>query len=136
MPDLILHINLIEATDVPKADLIGKSDPFCVLQLSSSPQIFRTKVIDNTTHPVWKQTFTIHSRNPATDALYVQLRDDDDSSNDDQISKTKIELSKLTPETVSDLWVELTPIEGKSGGKLHIQLVLLPEGKAATFPPN
>jgi Ca2+-dependent lipid-binding protein len=133
---LVLHINLIEATDVPSLDIIGKSDPFCVVQLSSSPQIFRTKVVDNTKHPVWNQTFSIHTKHVESDALYVQMRDDDDSSNDDQISKTKIALSTLNPGAVTDLWVEMTPISGKSGGKLHIQLVLLPEGKEAHFPPS
>jgi Ca2+-dependent lipid-binding protein len=135
MSELVLHIRLREGVDIPSLDLVGKSDPFCLIQLSSSAQVFRTKVIENSSKPVWNEDFQVNVHDPAKDTLHIQMRDDDDASEDDLISKTKIALSTLTPGTVTDLWIDMEPIRVKHGGKIHVQLALLPADETPAFPP-
>jgi len=49
-------VHIISAQNLRKADIIGHSDPFCVLKLGAhkkAKELDRTKVIDNTPSPVW-----------------------------------------------------------------------------------
>lgn len=45
LPQGGLHINLIRAKELIKADIIGKSDPYAVLKYGN--QTFRTKTVNN-----------------------------------------------------------------------------------------
>ena len=47
----ILHVDLIKAKDLIKADLIGKSDPYAVLKYAN--QMDKTPVVKNSQNPQW-----------------------------------------------------------------------------------
>ena len=49
--DLVLHVDLIKAKDLIKADMIGKSDPYAVLKCGN--QTDKTKVVNNSQNPQW-----------------------------------------------------------------------------------
>ena len=48
---LVLHVDLIKAKDLIKADMIGKSDPYAVLKCGN--QTDKTKVDNNSQNPQW-----------------------------------------------------------------------------------
>ena len=47
----VLHVDLIKAKDLIKADMIGKSDPYAVLKCGK--QTDKTKVVNNSQNPQW-----------------------------------------------------------------------------------
>ena len=52
---------VVQATDLPNREMIGLSDPFCivraVLMSGKVQEIYRTAVIQNSLKPVWKEAF-------------------------------------------------------------------------------
>ena len=60
----ILHVDLIRAKDLIKADMIGKSDPYAVLK--HGDQKDKTPVMKNTQNPKWDHS-TDFATNPNLD---------------------------------------------------------------------
>ena len=50
----VLHVDLIKAKDLIKADMIGKSDPYAVLKYGNQKD--KTKVVKNTQNPQWNHS--------------------------------------------------------------------------------
>ena len=40
-----LYLRVVVARGLPDADLIGKSDPYCIIRIKGSRQSFKTQVI-------------------------------------------------------------------------------------------
>ncbi|XP_056138461.1 multiple C2 and transmembrane domain-containing protein 2 [Lampris incognitus] len=51
-----LQVKVIKAADLPAADLNGKSDPYCVIELGNSK--LQTQTIYKTLNPEWNKVFT------------------------------------------------------------------------------
>jgi Ca2+-dependent lipid-binding protein len=128
-----LHLRIVEAKDVPSMDLIGLSDPFCVLQLSTSRQIYRTKVCDNTKNPVWNAEFRIQIPTLDTTSIFIVLKDNDDTSDDDPISRTSIPISSLGIGKMMDQWIRLESLGKHGGGELHVIAVVLETGSPSPW---
>ena len=47
----VLHVDLIKAKDLIKTDMIGKSDPYAVINYGNQKD--KTKVAKNTQNPIW-----------------------------------------------------------------------------------
>ena len=47
----VLHVELIKAKDLIKADMIGKSDPYAVLKYGNQKD--KTNVVNNSQNPQW-----------------------------------------------------------------------------------
>ena len=57
-----LTVNLEKASNLPAKDRSGTSDPFVVMYLvPNKEQIFESKVVYKTLHPVFEQTFEFHN---------------------------------------------------------------------------
>jgi Ca2+-dependent lipid-binding protein len=130
-----LNLRVIEAKDVPKADIFGKSDPFCIISLTSTRQIFRTKVVPNTLNPVWNDEFRVILADPAKDLFQITVKDNDDTSEDDPLGRIKLKASDFPIGQVIDKWYELEPLAGKPAGSIHILVQILPKGTNDSFPP-
>ncbi|CAN6626338.1 tricalbin-3 [Trichomonascus vanleenenianus] len=117
-----LHVDVIEAVDVPAADRSGKSDPYAVFKLNGK-KIFKSKTIKKTLNPVWKESFETNIENRIRDELVCEVYDwDMGPAGDDFLGKVKIPLDELEPR--SPLMLEL-PLDGKSG-VLHLKLNFKP----------
>uniref|UniRef100_A0A665V5F9 Multiple C2 and transmembrane domain-containing protein 2-like n=1 Tax=Echeneis naucrates TaxID=173247 RepID=A0A665V5F9_ECHNA len=84
-----LQVKVIKAVDLLAADLNGKSDPFCVLELGNDR--LQTHTIYKTLHPEWNQVFTF----PVTDihdVLVVTIFDDDGDKAPDFLGRIAIPL--------------------------------------------
>lgn len=70
---MALVVTVVEARNLPAADLNGKSDPY--VQLTLKNVVHKTKVVKATLNPTWKETFTFAagSFNPTTDFLNVEV---------------------------------------------------------------
>ena len=124
-----LHVRVVEATDVPKMDFFGKADPYCLLQLSSSSTVRKTKVCESTYSPVWNDEFHFPVTNQATDSLHILMKDRDRGCADDPISQISIPLATLAQGNVIDKWYDMQPVRGvKKGGRLRLVLHLANTG--------
>ena len=129
-----LYVCIIEASDVPKMDTVGKSDPYCEIKMrypneskkrKRSSKITKTNKIKNTDHPKWNQHLVYEIRNISKDHIKIVLKDHDALSRDDAIAFVKVPLSDLQDGQVLDKWYEMELFNGVSGNpKIHLTLRL------------
>jgi Ca2+-dependent lipid-binding protein len=131
-----MHLRCVEARGLPDADILSKSDPFCVISLSCSRQLWRSRVIDNNLNPVWNEDFHLQIADPSKDVLQIRVKDNDDTSEDDALGKVLIDLGAVPIGQLQDQWVDLDSLVAKqAGGRFHYLLQILEVGKAPDFPP-
>ncbi|KAE8654509.1 Synaptotagmin-5 [Hibiscus syriacus] len=73
----VLSVTVISAGDLPIVDLMGKSDPYAVLTMKKSDAINRTRVVNNSSNPVWNQTFDFVFEDGLHDMLILEVWDHD-----------------------------------------------------------
>ncbi|KAM4744075.1 LOW QUALITY PROTEIN: multiple C2 and transmembrane domain-containing protein 2-like [Anableps anableps] len=88
----LLQIKVIKATDLIAADLNGKSDPFCVLELGNDR--LQTHTVYKNLNPEWNQVFTLPVRD-IHDVLIVSVFDDDGDKAPDFLGKVAIPLLSI-----------------------------------------
>jgi hypothetical protein len=126
-----LHVKVVEARDLPKMDTFGKADPYCLLQVSGSKKLERTKVIDKTYTPRWNENFSFPVPSLA-ETLHLLMKDRDRGSEDDPMSKLEIPLNTLVKGQVTDKWYDLRPFPGvKKGGQIRLGLHLCDANQTA-----
>ena len=122
-----LYVHMMEGIDIPKMDLIGKSDPYCKLKLNNSKLYQKTSVMENTLWPLWNETFCFSSVDITNEKLIIEMNDDN-VGKDKPISNVEIPLDELIDHMPKEKWIEMKPVQGvKYGGQLHIYLHLLSE---------
>uniref|UniRef100_A0A8D0AA55 Multiple C2 and transmembrane domain-containing protein 2-like n=1 Tax=Sander lucioperca TaxID=283035 RepID=A0A8D0AA55_SANLU len=84
-----LQIKVIKAADLLSADLNGKSDPFCVLELGNDR--LQTHTVYKSLHPEWKQVFTFPVKD-IHEVLVVTIFDEDGDKAPDFLGKVAIPL--------------------------------------------
>ena len=100
---MILHVRAVEAKDLPKMDVIGKSDPFLTFRINVSKETYKTKFIKQTLDPKWNEEFHIPVPNQDC-VLHVELFDMDKVSANDLISTRDFELNHFKVGEVYEDW--------------------------------
>ena len=122
---MILHINAVEANDVPSMDLITKSDPYLVFKSNKTKEVWKTKSIKNTDTPVWNEKIKIPITASMDDTITAELWDQDGITHDDLISTLVFIVKYLPVGKDTDIWYNFNPAEGvKKGGKVRLVLHL------------
>ena len=120
-----IHIHVMDGYDIPKTDLIGKTDPYLRIKLNDQEFFQKTSVVNNTFTPLWNETITLYSlySNPS-----IQLELKDDAPGKDPVISTKnIELTNIVPGEIKEITEELNPIKGmKKGGIIHLYIQITP----------
>lgn len=120
---MILNLSLraIEATNVPKMDFIGKSDPYVKAKISHMSQFEKTITIDNCDSPTWNHDFSFQLHEGLTGELLLELWDEDVKF-DEIISTLNIPLSLIAIKTTHNQWFDMKPAPKvkKGGGKIHL----------------
>jgi len=131
---LQLNIRVVEAKELAKMDTFGSSDPYCLLQISGSSQIQKTKVVKNSLTPSFNQEFQF----PISDiraTLHILVKDEDAGSSDDAMAKLELALSSLPVGQVTDQWYPMRPAPGvNKGGDIHLVLHLAHHGDTPFVP--
>ncbi len=70
-----LHVDLIKAKNLVKADLMGKSDPYAVLKFGKQKE--KTNTIKNTLEPQWDFSTDFKVPDGNSDTLLVEVFDSD-----------------------------------------------------------
>ncbi|XP_015230654.1 PREDICTED: multiple C2 and transmembrane domain-containing protein 2-like isoform X1 [Cyprinodon variegatus] len=88
----LLQVKVIKASDLIAADLNGKSDPFCVLELGNDR--LQTYTVYKNLNPEWNQVFTLPVKD-IHDVLMVSVFDDDGDKPPDFLGKVAIPLLSI-----------------------------------------
>eukprot|EP00727_Mastigamoeba_balamuthi_P003348 m51a1_g1301 hypothetical protein (401) ;mRNA; f:197771-199424 len=92
-----MTVHLIEADSLISADINGKSDPYCLLQLSSGGPVLRSRTVQKTLSPTWDETLTLWYSDRATESLCIRCMDEDKITADDPLGSTRIMLATVAP---------------------------------------
>jgi hypothetical protein len=88
-----LHVDLIKAKNLVKADLMGKSDPYAVLKFGKQKE--KTNTIKNTLEPQWDFSTDFKVPDGNCDTLLVEVFDSDKLGKDKSLGKVDINLLDL-----------------------------------------
>uniref|UniRef100_A0A8C7MNI9 Multiple C2 and transmembrane domain-containing protein 2 n=1 Tax=Oncorhynchus kisutch TaxID=8019 RepID=A0A8C7MNI9_ONCKI len=100
-----LQVKIIKATDLLAADLNGKSDPFCVLELGNDR--LQTHTIYKTLNPNWNKVFTFPVKD-IHDILDLTIFDEDGDKAPDFLGKVAIPLLSVRTNCV---FLHLSPFK-------------------------
>nr|XP_057944773.1 multiple C2 and transmembrane domain-containing protein 2 isoform X2 [Doryrhamphus excisus] len=87
-----LQVKVIKASDLLAADLNGKSDPFCVLELCNDR--LQTHTVYKSLHPEWNKVFTFPVRD-IHEVLLVTIFDEDGDKAPDFLGKVAVPLLSI-----------------------------------------
>ncbi|KAH9760587.1 Synaptotagmin-4 [Citrus sinensis] len=119
----VLSITVIAAENLPKVDLIGKADPFVVLQLKKAGNRAKTRVAHDTLNPVWNQTFDFVVEDGQHEMLILDVYDHD-TFGKDKMGKCIMTLTRVMMEgEIQDSF----HIDGTKSGKLFLNLKWTPQ---------
>ena len=130
-----LVFNVLEAVDLSSADIGGKSDPFCQVNLNEGDKkVIKTKIIENNKNPVWNHKDSFEIDVPEAEfgdfSAFVKVFDYDYDAND-LLGSVTVELNDLfkVPGSWINKYFELIRGAGKKAlGKVYIQAQWRPEG--------
>ena len=123
---MCLWIKVIEAKDVPNPRKEQIVDPFVLLQLSSSIQSQRTRVIDRSQTPKWNQEFVFPLANLSTDVLKCTMIDRDVFDDDKDLAILNVYVSDIPKNDVLDDFFDMQTLYPFSDTpKLHLRMKLI-----------
>ncbi|XP_030232523.1 multiple C2 and transmembrane domain-containing protein 2 isoform X3 [Gadus morhua] len=131
-----LQVKILKATDLLAADLNGKSDPFCVLQLGNDR--LQTHTIYKTLNPEWNEVFTFPIKD-VHEVLEVTIFDEDGDKAPDFLGKTAIPLLMAPNRQQITLPLKKENLGSLSKGVLTLELELLfnpVRASVRTFSPK
>lgn len=96
-PFSVLHITIVEATGLQSFDVLGKSDPYCIMQFQDMKH--KTEVCKRSLSPVWREDFDfpiMDGRTSDSEMLKIRLYDWDWATADDFMGEVEIPFSFLS----------------------------------------
>ncbi|KAK8916423.1 Synaptotagmin-4 [Platanthera zijinensis] len=103
-----IAVTVLKASALKNMEFIGKSDPYAVLYIRPVFKV-KTKVINNNLNPVWNETFELIAEDKETQAIVIEVFDEDDLSQDKRLGIVKLPLIDLEPETATEFDLRLMP---------------------------
>ncbi|XP_073692519.1 multiple C2 and transmembrane domain-containing protein 2 isoform X2 [Garra rufa] len=131
-----LQVKVIKATDLLAADLNGKSDPFCVLELGNNR--LQTHTIYKTLNPEWNKVFTFPVKD-IHEVLEVTVFDEDGDKAPDFLGKVALPLLSIRNGQLVACPLRKENLGGLSKGTIVLELeVIYSSIKASirTFTPR
>ncbi|XP_055296568.1 extended synaptotagmin-2-like [Sitodiplosis mosellana] len=115
-PEGVLRINIVEARDLIKQDIGGKSDPYAICNIGT--QQFRTRTIYNNLNPVWNYWCEACIDVKCPRSIVFELLDWDRAGGSDPLGSATIDISHVVKNGSLDTWIYL---EGVKHGELHVR---------------
>jgi len=121
----LVFVELVAGKKIPKMDLVGESDPFCILRLANDDsQNQQSEAIQDNANPVWKEThwFMVTPE----DKLIVDCYDEDTVGKDFIGTKT-ISFADVFNGTIKQgeqVWYGLTNKKGKPAGEIQLGFII------------
>jgi Ca2+-dependent lipid-binding protein len=139
----ILKLEVIEAHGLAKADLFGKSDPFCIIKWAGN-EVGRTKVLPKTLDPVWHENFDVPLiGDPFASELCVEVWDMDTGGFGDFLGQVVLRTDDLYADGGEQREYNLLCKPGTDAGsqklvkgKLTLRFTVVAAGAALTVSTN
>ncbi|XP_020532465.1 synaptotagmin-3 isoform X2 [Jatropha curcas] len=130
----ILHVKVVRAIKLLKADLLGTSDPYVKLSLTGEKlPAKKTTIKKNNLNPEWNENFKLVVKDPQSQVLELQVFDWDKVGGHDRLGMQLVPLKTLTPYDTKELTLDLLkhtnisdPQDKKRRGKIVLQLSFVP----------
>ncbi|KAG7327350.1 hypothetical protein KOW79_008956 [Hemibagrus wyckioides] len=117
-----LQVKVIKASDLIAADLNGKSDPFCVLELGNDR--LQTHTVYKTLYPEWNKVFTFPVKD-IHDILEVTVFDEDGDKAPDFLGKVAIPLLSIRNSQLISCPLKKEDLGGVSKGNILLELEVI-----------
>ena len=101
----VITVCVVEAKNLPQMDLIGTSDPFCVIGLVGDAKPQKTQVVEDSVTPVWNEVFKFECESETT--LDIGIWDSDPLGTDQKMSSLLLPIRAENYEI--DEWFEMHP---------------------------
>ncbi|XP_034408494.1 cytosolic phospholipase A2 zeta-like isoform X2 [Cyclopterus lumpus] len=121
-----LSVTILRAENIFSTDYWSQSDCYVTVCLpSTSPRVYKTKVVSNSKSPEWNDTFTFKVNDDLKNTLEVNMYDEDSLKQDNLISCLKLDVSSQTvgkketkefiidPESKSKFWMAFELLESE-----------------------
>ncbi|XP_055086864.1 multiple C2 and transmembrane domain-containing protein 2 isoform X2 [Periophthalmus magnuspinnatus] len=131
-----LQVKILKASDLIAADINGKSDPFCVLDLGNDR--LQTHMVYKTLYPEWNKVITLPVKD-IHDVLIVTVFDEDGDKAPDFLGKVAVPLLSIRGGQQITLPLLKQDLSGLSKGTITLELeVIFNPIKASmrTFQPK
>ncbi|KAL8142177.1 hypothetical protein V2J09_015209 [Rumex salicifolius] len=102
-----LTVTIVKGNDLKNQEFVGKSDPYTVLYIRPLFKV-KTKVIQDNLNPVWNETFDLIAEDKETQALIIEVYDED-IGQDKKMGVAKLSLLELEAETPKEVDLTLQP---------------------------
>jgi len=114
----LIYVEVIEGKGLPSLDMMGASDPFCVITCNETKTAQHTQVIENNNNPVWKETLWFE----VLPTHYLKLECfDKDPIGQDFIGDALISVKHILEFDGKEDWVPLVDKKKKECGKIHLK---------------
>ncbi|XP_008296099.1 multiple C2 and transmembrane domain-containing protein 2 isoform X2 [Stegastes partitus] len=117
-----LQVKVIKAADLLAADLNGKSDPFCVLEVGNDR--LQTHTVYKSLYPEWNKVFTFPVKD-IHDVLVVTIFDEDGDKAPDFLGKVAIPLLSIHGGQQIAFPLKKVDLGGLSKGSITLELEVI-----------
>lgn len=104
-----VNVEIVEAKNLPIADLNGKADPFCVVHVDGIDGEQRTSVKEKTLDPKWGESFSFDLSTVKNPNLQVEVFDQDPDGSTQKMGSVILQLSTLVDRAGEYVWLDLEP---------------------------
>ncbi|XP_065872369.1 synaptotagmin-3 isoform X2 [Euphorbia lathyris] len=130
----ILHVKVVRAMKLLKADILGTSDPYVKLSLTGEKLTTKkTTVKKKNLNPEWNENFKIVVKDPQSQALQVEVFDWDKVGGHDRLGRQMVPLKALTAYDMKEFTLDLLkdtnisdPRDKKKRGQVVVELTYVP----------
>ncbi|XP_015584032.1 synaptotagmin-3 isoform X2 [Ricinus communis] len=130
----ILHVKVVRAMKLLKADLLGTSDPYVKLSLTGEKlPAKKTTVKKKNLNPEWNENFKLIVKDPQSQVLQLQVFDWDKVGGHDRLGMQVVPLKVLTPGEAKEFILDLLkhtnisdPQDKKRRGQIVVELTFVP----------
>lgn len=102
-----LTVTVVKGSHLKNKEFVGKSDPYATIYVRPLFKV-KTKVVQNNLNPVWDETFELIVEDKETQALIVEVFDED-VGQDDRLGIAKLPFIDLEAETSKEIELRLLP---------------------------
>ena len=112
----LIHLGIVQAKGLVKADMLGKSDPFAVVTYGDNQ--IKTDTVRNNLNPEFNFEADIPYNPNYSDNLKIELFDDDKLGKNKSLGSTVLDIPSLVNnDPLDNVWV---PLDGVKSGQLQL----------------
>ena len=127
-----IHLNIVQARDLVKTDLIGKSDPYAVVTYGNDK--IMTKTVKNTQNPDWNFEADIPFDPTYSDTLKIEVFDKDKLGKDKLIGTSFLDLPNIADgEPLDEVWIPLKGVKPGKSGEIQLSAEYTPDTSSSLY---